>query len=79
VDGSFLTFWDLLLPEWVNNYEQTASSHASTTPFSIHPAFIYFLQPVRAAGMPYVCSFLKRSTMPAALTLTHVLFGVFGG
>jgi hypothetical protein len=28
-----------------------------------------------AADMPYVCSFLKCSTMPAALTLTHVLFG----
>jgi hypothetical protein len=28
--------------------------------------------------MPYICSFLKRYTMPAALTLTHVLFGVFG-
>jgi hypothetical protein len=40
---------DILLTEWANNHEKTASSHGVTTPFSIHPAFIFFLQPVRAA------------------------------
>jgi hypothetical protein len=32
--------------------KKTPSSHGATTRFSIHPAFIFFLQPVRAAGMP---------------------------
>jgi hypothetical protein len=67
---------DLLLAEWVNNnYILACCDNA----FLNSPCFYFFLQPVRAAGMPYVCGFLKRSTMPAALTLTHVLFGVFGG
>jgi hypothetical protein len=48
---TFIRFFigELLLTELVKNHEKTTSSHVATTPFSIHPAFIFFLQPLRAA------------------------------
>jgi hypothetical protein len=68
---------DLLLTESVKNHEKTTSSHVAFSQFTL----LLFFSAARsrcAAGMPHVCSFLERSTMPAALTLTRGLFGVFG-